>query len=294
MKSRAEKEGEWFMMIQILLNSFYPILLHEGGEHIPGLQFLAYTTLLGIPLYLGTSVFRKELGELKNFTVWPYLLGVTFFISIIPFALIFMAAGETSGINIALLLQSELLFTTLFAAFIGEALGPWRMFGILAVLLGNIFVLFNGAGFLNKADLILFLAPAFFPLGNFFAKKAMQQVSWSTVLLFRTTLGGGIIFILALMFETWVPLNSRDGLILLLFGLGTFGLGRIFWSLALHRLALNKTVALGMTAPGLSLIWAVLLLREVPSLYQWLGITFIACGFYFILKMESKPVTVSA
>jgi len=58
--------------------------------------------------------------------------------------------------------------------------------------------------------------------------------------------------------------------------------------MGLKKLDISKASAIGMSYPAFSLIFAFLLLHEIPTLYQWIGIAIISMGLYFIIRTTSK------
>lgn len=291
-KHKSEKTGELIMLVQMFFYGLYPILINYGVKLIPPLQFSAYAVLISVPFFLLTSLVRREFSQILSVKAWPYLIGITFFIVVIPQASILWATSKTSGINTALLLQMELLWATLICPFFGEKLSGKRILGAAFVLLGGIFILFKGGSEINIGDVVIFFVSGLQVFGNILAKRVMKIVSWSTVLLFRMTLGS--IFLLTLAYSTeGLSVPSPAAWPYLLFvGLGIFGLSKIFWHVGLQKLDVTKATAISNSYPFVSLLFAYFAFGDTPSVYQIVGLIFISAGLFCMVLTTSKQYEV--
>ncbi len=291
-KHKSEKTGELLVFFQMFFYALYPIIINYGVKFIPPLQFSAYAVLISVPFFLVTNLVRQEFSQLFLKKAWPYLIGISFFIVIIPQALTFWATSKTSGINTALLLQMELFWATLICPFFGEKLSRKRVLGTFFVLLGGIFILFKGGSEVNIGDVVIFFVSGLPVFGNILAKRVMKIVSWSTVLLFRMTLGS--IFLLSIAYFTeGLSLPSSDVLPYLLFvGLGIFGFSKIFWHVGLQKLDITKATAISNSYPFVSLLFAYFAFGETPSFYQISGLILISAGLFCMVRTTSRQYEV--
>lgn len=284
-KYSRDSKASVHILMSTLLWAFFPILVHYGVTVIPPIQLLAIITLLSLILYLPVTLWRREWPQLFKAEALPALLGVTFFIAIVPYLIIFWATQYTSGINTTLLMQSELIYTAFICwMFFGEQLPKSRLLSIGLILLGNVFILYNGTLVLSWADLAIFLAPCSFVFGNVLTKRLFHLVSPTTILTFRSAVGGLFLLFLAIPLEgLQVPVLSTWPLLLFL-GIVIFGVSKIWWYQGLETMEVTKAIGISMTYPAMSLILAYFFLHEIPSLYQWIGIFVMGMGFYFNLK----------
>src|SRR5208337_1697760 len=211
------------------------------------------------------------------------------------YTLFFIGAGKTSGINASLLLLSEIIFTLLFTPFIGEKTTIEKLIGAFGVFCGAALILFHGSFQVNTGDVLVILSTATYPVGNYYSKKALNQVSPSVILLVRFFLGGLFLLLLAMFVETpshmfavivtnW-PLLSLTGFVLL-------GAGKIVWYEALDRLDISKTISLGMTFPLFSLIILTGFYEETITRQQAIGIAVMMVGVFFSARRPSvDPAT---
>ncbi len=70
----------------------------------------------------------------------------------------------------------------------------------------------------------------------------------------------------------------------LLIGLVIFGVSKILWMEALHRISITKISAMIALVPPMTLLFAFLYLDEVPGLRQMLGIIPVLIGGYILTK----------
>ncbi len=290
MKHPQEKRGEIFILISALSQAFFPVGAHFGATQMPSIQFLAYITLAGAMVFLPISIFKKELKNLWDKKILWQLSLYTFLVAVLSYGIVLYATAYSSAIETTLLLQSEVIFALIFGAlFLHEKISRNKALGAALILFANVLLLIQNDLHLNWANLALFLAPISFVYANSLAKKLQKDgVSWSLILSFRGVIGGLSLLLIASQMETLqVPSFEMLGFILV-FGITVFGLGKILWQLALHRLDLSKATALGLSHPVLSLMIAFLWLGEIPNSTQWISIGVAAIGILFLLKTKSR------
>jgi len=288
--SKQEKTGIIFVLVSAALWGIFPVLINRGTQTIPPITFAAITTLLaalGCFLY---ALFRGKLGELRNNKTYFYLLMITLCIVIIPYVLFYVGASKTTGLNSTMLLLSELIFTLIFTHFIGEKTTSTKLFGGLGIFFGALLILFNGQLKFNIGDLLIIASTSVEPIGNLYAKKALNLISPATILFVRFLFGGLFILLLSLLFEpqaNFVMLISNNWFIILFTGLILLGISKILCYEALKRLDISKMISLLMTFPLFSLVVLISIYKEIPSVYQWLGIALMAVGVYFSIRRNS-------
>jgi drug/metabolite transporter (DMT)-like permease len=176
----------------------------------------------------------------------------------------------------------------MFTPLIGEKTTLEKLVGALGVLIGAGLILYNGEFRLKIGDIMVVGSTVTFPIGNFYAKKALFRVSPSTILLVRFSLGGLFMLFLAMLMETrsWTIVFGEWPL-LLFTGLVLLGVGKIVWYEALGRLDISKAISLGMTFPLFSLAVLIGVFRERVSPYQWIGIGAMMIGVFFSIRRPS-------
>ncbi|MCL5022775.1 MAG: DMT family transporter [Nitrospirae bacterium] len=287
---RSERSGVVLALISAALWGVFPVVVNRGTQRIPPLTFAALSTLVAAAGALTYAALGRKLHELKKKEAYASLLMITLCIVIIPYVLFFIGSSRTSGVNTASLLLSEIIFTLVFTHFIGEKTTREKLVGALGVFLGALLILYNGSFQLNRGDVMIIASTATYPIGNFYAKRALARVSPPTILFVRFFLGGLFMLSIAVPAETQSHLSAvlyRDWPTLLLTGLLLLGVGKIVWYEALGRLDISKAISLGMTFPLFSLILLIGVFDETPSRYQWAGIAVMMAGVFFSVRRPS-------
>ena len=290
MPTVQENKGVILALISAALWGIFPVMVNRGSHHIPPLTFAAIATLLAAAGSFIYTALKCRLSELRKKEAYASLLMITLCIVIIPYTLFFIGSSKTSGINTSLLLLSEIIFTLMFTPFIGEKTTFEKLLGASGVFVGALLILYNGKFGVNNGDILIIASTTTYPIGNYYAKKALRQVSSSTVLFVRFLLGGLFMLLLAMIVE---PQSSLSNIMriewptLLFTGLVLLGVGKIIWYEALGRLDISKAIALGMTFPVFSLIILVGICGEEISRHQWIGIAIMMAGVFFTIRRAS-------
>ena len=293
MNRQQEKTGVIFVLIEAVMWGMFPVLVNRGVHDIPPMLFAAITTILAsIGAFIYTALNGK-ISELKNKKSYASLIMVTLCIVIIPYILFFIGTGMTSGINSSMLLLSEIIFTLLFTPFIGEKTTSQKLIGALGVFIGAVIISYNG-GSINIGDILIILSTATYPIGNFYAKKALNNVSPSVILFVRFFLGG--IFILAVSFllepsADIIGIFSKNIYTILFTGLILLGLSKIIFYEGLKRLDISKAISIANTFPVFSLIFLMAFYKEIPTVQQFIGILIMLIGLIFAIKRQSADPT---
>lgn len=279
-----------YAVINAVVWGLFPVLVNRGVQIIPPLTFAAVSTLLAFVAAFFYTWAIGKLPELKNTKAYKSLVIISFTIVIIPYALFFIGAKYTSGVNTSMLLLAEIIFTLFLTHYIGEKTTAFKLLGAGGVFIGSLFILYNGKLSINFGDLLIILSTLTYPVGNFYAKKALNMVSGATILLVRSMVGGFFLLILAMFVERQsnIPEILMDNWPLLLFnGLVLLGLSKIIWYECLKRVDITKAISITMSYPLFSLLFLVWLFDEKISLYQLTGIAVIMLGVYFSIKRRS-------
>ncbi|OGH92212.1 MAG: hypothetical protein A2479_02095 [Candidatus Magasanikbacteria bacterium RIFOXYC2_FULL_39_8] len=209
-------------------------------------------------------------------------------VSVLPMLLLFIGTRETSGTNTSFLLLSELIFTLLFTPFFGEKNDLYKVIGVIGILIGAAFLLFNDGVKINNGDILIILSTITYPVGNFYVKKAFNYIAPGAVLFIRFLLAGLFLCILSLCIEPFhiSSIYNNFGHIIL-FGLIFMGATKIVWYEGFKYLDISKSISLLMTFPLFSLVIILFIGEETISIYQWIGIIVMMIGVYFSIKRKS-------
>ncbi len=294
MQKQQEKIGVMLALVAASIHGLAPLIINQAGKLIPPLTFAAITTLIGSVFCFFCAAWEGKLHELKIKKAYPLLLLVSLFIVIIPHILFFVGASKTSGINTSLLGLSEIVFLLIFAPFIGEKNTLEKLIGAISILIGGIFILYKNHFTLNLGDVFIIFSTAFYPIGNFYAKKAFNIVSPSIVLFTRFFIGGICIFIISLIIEpdANIPSIMTNNIVTITFtGLIFLGIGKTIWYMGFKRLDISKAISLIMTAPLFSMIFLLIIYQEKLSIQQWIGVAIMCTGMFFSVKRKSVEMS---
>lgn len=281
-----QRKGELFAISLTLIEGWFPIFATFTVAALGALH--AYTYSLGIAtLFLMVWwVFRKRHNDLKKREAYWSLLMVSLLITSV-FALVFLGLRYTSTNNVAIILFLQVLFSYLFLGRrTGEKLNAKHTLGAILMTLGALLVLFPKQFALHLGDGLVLLAAIIAPFANLYQKKARRHVSSETILMVRTLLAWPVIYLLAISFEpspSWDAINQQWLWLLLTGGL-VFVVSKILWVEALHLLPITKVNALYALAPLMTIGLSYLVLNQIPTASQLVGILPILLGGYLLTR----------
>ena len=290
MTQKQENTGVFYVLLGAAMWGIFPVLINKGTQNIHPVIFAAVTTLLAACGCFFYALAKGDLKELKNRKAYSSLIMITLCVVIIPYLLFFTGSKMTNGLNSSMLLMSEIIFTLIVTAIVGEKTTIEKLIGAMGIFFGACFMLYKGSFSLNLGDLLIIASTITYPIGNFYTKKALNHVSPSTILFIRFALGGIVIFIIAILVS---PINNvftevKDNFFLVLFtGFVLLGIGKVIWYEGLKRLDISKAISIGMTFPLFSLILLIGYFKETPSVNQCIGISIMLIGIFFSIKRTS-------
>lgn len=292
---KQEKLGAMFALLSGMIGGLFPVFINRGVKEIPPLFFAGASVAVAVVGALCYAAYQKKFKEFKITKAYPPMLMVTIFIVIIPYILLFIGASKTSGVNTAVLLLCEIIFTTIFTHFYGEKTSLYKILGAIGIFCGSLLILYSGAMKFNWGDILIILSTISYPIGNFYSKKSLCLVSPPTIILFRFIVSGIFLLALSFLFESmsWGKISSlsvRSWFFILFNGLIILSIGKAVWYEALKRLDISKAISLEMTAPFFSLLVLVLFFGEQISLVKWSGILIMLVGVIFsVLRKSTNP-----
>lgn len=280
------------VLTSAILGSLFPIIGKLAGSEIEPLFFAGGSVLISVIPALALLLRRRHdtFKTIKNH--WRFVALNSLCNIIIPYILFYVGIQLTSGLHATLLLLAEIPFTVLFTPIFGEPTTRLKVLGSGLVLCGAAAIVWNDGFGLNVGDLLIILSTAFYPFGNFFAKKAMNHVSSSFIVFGRAAFGGIVLLLLSSIFERdqIASLGTNGWWLMLLNGLLVFGVGKIFWFKGFRSMDISKAIALLKTEPLFSLWLVALVLAEPITWYQWIGAGVMIAGVYVTLKRQSVPI----
>lgn len=222
-------------------------------------------------------VIRSQYPKLQLIRSFLLMIGtVCFFTGLTHIGL----AEATALIDI-----NPVLITLGAALFLKEHLGPRRIFGIIAALIGALIVLRPGLGVFSPYALFPLIAAVCYSGYSLITRYVGRSEDPWTSLLY-TALIGGICFTIAVPFF-WVPPSPQA--IVLMLVLAFFG--------TLSQLLLIRALTIGeaaMLAPfayvGLifAAFWGILVFNEYPDLWTIIGALVITVSGIYVWHRETR------
>lgn len=290
MNLSKEQQGELFILSSAFLWSLFPVVTILSFASIPSIVSLAWSTLFSAIFFAAVLCFRRSWGELKKWGAYKDILPCTFFIGICYYLLFFVALQYTSAGNAGLIETTEILFTYLFFRFgRKDPLSYHHTAGAFLMLLGAGCVLYPNFQEFHRGDMLIVLACAIAPIGNFFQQRARRSVGSETIMFVRSIVSAAIIFLVVYLtgLSTSILDIRPSVLFLIVNGFLLLGLNKIFWIESIHRISVTKAIALSGISPFLTLFFAWLFLHNVPTVWQLMALVPMFFGVRFLQKQTA-------
>lgn len=298
MHHRQQKIGELYIAAEVTLYSIFPALIHYASGIFPPIFLAAASTLIAACcLFIYGIITHKKFFRINKQAMYA-IGGIAIFIVIIPSIFIFTGTTLTSGINTALLLQAEVLFTFLICGlFFREKMTSFKMIGAGIILAGTIAVLYNGYFTLNLGDVFIILGTASYPFGNICGKKALRHTDPVTILFLRSLIGGIVLLMISLLVEN-VSIETVNAFyahwwVLAVSGVMIYCISKLLWYEGLKRIDITQAIGISTAMPAISFLFAMLFLKETPTSYQLLGLFLTIIGL-LILTRKNHGKTVES
>jgi probable blue pigment (indigoidine) exporter len=291
MDPRQERLGLLFAALCALNSAFVPaIAKFTTGRADPFLVAAATGLFAGAGCALLLAV-RGELGELVRPGRWPKLVLLGALGTGLAFFLFFAGAERSSAIETALALQVEPAYSLLLSWLaLGHRPTPRRVVALGVILAGIALALGVRTLSASSGIAILMATPLCWQLSHLLVLRKLPGAS-PIVLTGARYVYGGVLLALAFALRG-EPLPPAGALLTLLPVLALQGLvlsmvGTLLWYQTIARLDLGRATAIVVPSiPVLSLGASFLVLGEVATPRQWLGLLLTAAG---VLAMVTGP-----
>lgn len=281
-----EQKGEGYMLLLALFESWFPIVVIFAYQFIQPVFAYAVNVSIAAVFFIGLVLFKKSHRELLNKEGYRDLILTSFFITLL-FLFVFSGLKYTTASNMAVILFLQLFFSFLYFNVIGkEPMLKLHLIGASLMGAGALVILFPENYHFNKGDILVLMAAMIAPIANFYQKRSRKYMSAEVILAFRYVVAIPFLFLIAYLLE---PVPSQTELFLalpylLISGLLVMGLSKIFWVEAIYLISITKATAMAAFVPLLTVLFAYLLLNEVPTPIQLAAIVPIIAGGYLITR----------
>lgn len=229
---------------------------------------------------------RAIFSELKRLTLKTriYLLLGALLSTIYP-ALLFTGLERTSVINVVLLSRfNGIVFVVLAFLFLRTMITRWEVVGYTVMAVGvTVLIVVNNRGMrIQTGELFVILSTVFFALTEIVSKSVLRECSIRTYVFFRNTVSAVIFFALGLYlfgFEHFSDAFGRELWILMVVYSGVAVVAaQVLWLSGSRVLPAQWAANFQLLNPAFSILFAYLLLSEVPGPLEWLVIGIILVG----------------
>lgn len=280
-------KGDMYIYVTSILWALFPIVTVLTYLTLEPLPSLALSTLFAAIFFAVMVTVRKKWHELRNTAALRDILYVTLFIGVGFYFFIFMALKYTSAGNVSLVGLLEILFSYLFfSVWKKEEFSVRHIMGSLLMIAGAVVVLLPNATIFNIGDFLVIVSVMLAPFGNYFQRRARLQVSSEIIMFVRSLLTTPVVFVLAFVFGQGITFAGAAGSFwfLLLNGVLLLGFSKILWIEAIHRVSVTRANALSSISPLLTLLFAYLILGDVPTVFQLASFVPLALGLWLLTR----------
>lgn len=292
---KREREGVILVIICVFIHGAHPILGKYGVSLVSPLFFASLTNLIAAAgLVLIILLKRESLVILikKRFFILLFLIG--FFGTTLSNVMFFYGVRLTSGINSAILLQVEPIYSLIIGyLLLKERVSTRQIISTLLIIFGTLMVIYQGTSRMNWGDILILLTPLCYQVGHFFSKQLLNETEISPLFIAtgRTFYGGLILLILNRFtgsHEFDILTQSNILAIFIFYGIVVYALSYLTFYGAIKRINLSKASAIISVYPAISIILARFILKEVPDFYQLGGFFIIMLGIFYLANIKSE------
>lgn len=237
-----------------------------------------------------------ELTRLPRRTLLYLALGAI--VSTIHPALLYTALERTSVINIVLLSRfNGIVYVVIAAFFLRATVTRSEVLGYVIMGAGVVTLLFvNNAGLrITLGDGLVLLATVFFAISEIVSKRVLAKATIQTYVFFRNLVSALIFFVIGLYvfgFEHFAEAFSGDlWLLMVLYASISIVVAQAAWLRAIRVLPVRAVANSQLLNPIFSLLFAFLLLGEVPTGSQSFVIVLVLVGMVIPrIKHRNAPM----
>ncbi|MDD4989344.1 MAG: DMT family transporter [Candidatus Pacebacteria bacterium] len=290
MDTQNQRKGEVFMIFEVLLWAFFPVVTVLSYVKLQSMVVLLWSTTFSALFFLAIVAYRKTWVEFKNPLLWKYSALAGFFIGVVYYGLFFTGLAHTSPGNASLIAEFEVFTAFLFFnVFKQERMSFGHKLGSIFMVMGACVVLLPNVSQINTGDFLVLLSTFAPPVGNYFMQKARKISSSYSILFIRTLVAIPFLFLLAKMLHAGtIAFDIKSSLFFLAVnGILIFGLSKILWLEAIHYISVVKANALGSSGPIFTLLLSYIFLHQAPTLWQLTAVVPMILGVLLLTDQVS-------
>ena len=286
------RKGDLAIIVQCVLWGLFPVITVLSYSSVSPIISLACSVLLATLFFAVYLTFKKKWRELADTTIWKDYLIMAILIGVLYYGLYYYGLKYTKPGNASLIALLEFFYSFLFFNVWKKQYFSFRhILGALLMIFGAAIILFPKAGVFNKGDLFVAVAILFAPIVNHIAQRLLKKVSSETIMFARSLLTLPFAFLFIFIFKEKISFEAiqKSFWLLLINGFLVLGLAKIFWLEGIHRIPVTKAAALLSVGPLFTLLYAFILLHQIPTIGQLSAFVPLAAGLFF-LTSEKNPL----
>ncbi|MFC2969162.1 DMT family transporter [Acidimangrovimonas pyrenivorans] len=240
--------------------------------------------------YTGQSVIvalvlARRLGPLLR-TRHPWLQGLRSVLQLGATALFFTALGHIGLAEATAIMDANPVIITLGAALVlSEPIGPRRLAGVLAAMIGALIIIRPGSAVFASAALLP-LAAAVCYAGYVLVTRLVGRDENTWTSLIYTAALGTVLTTIALP-TVWQPIAAPD--ILPFMAMGAIGAAAQFFLIRAFTIAEAGLIApFGYVGLLFATFWGIVLFGEYPDLWTGIGGAVIVCAGLYVWHRETR------
>ncbi len=214
--------------------------------------------------------------------------------------LLFTALQGTTVTNVVLIGRFEsVAYALLSFLFASALLTRIQMAGYAVILLGvSALVWIQGMGKLMEGDYLVAIASVLQAVAALLVRRLLNHVELGTFVFVRNFFSALAFFVVAIVLygaEHFADAFRGDlWVVMTVYAVIVVVLGQLAWYHGLTRVPPGTVANLSMLSPFLGILFAYLLLGEVPATAQWIGGGIILLGLLIIRAGARKPLEAPA
>lgn len=270
MRLSEGQKGGAYLAASIVLWGLFPVVTVLSYAGLSAVAVFAWATFFATLLFGGIVALRGRWSEMRSARLWGHSVIIALTIGVLFYGLYFLGLESTTPGNAGILALFEVFTAFLYFSVFDKKL-PSRehLLGAFFMVAGAVIIMAPGFTGFNAGDVLVLAATLFSPIGNYFQQKARQFASTETIMFLRNIISLPFIGALAFCTHTSLALGINLTLFMLAVnGVFLMGVSKIFWIEAIHRMPVPKATALESFDALTTLLFAWLLLAQVPTLWQ--------------------------
>ena len=265
------------------------LVVHGGKLGIANPNAISFCNILFVgnicsgAVVLATFGWGKIWLQLKGLDARTNLLlmGNILIGTIVAPVLLFTALETTMVTNLVLLTRIEAVVYSILGFFLfKDPISKSNWIGLAFITAGTMILAFVQGQFM-KGDGLGLLAGILYAVGSALGRSIVKQISISTFVFIRNLVGGIVFFCLAIILygpDHFAHAFSADlWLVMTVYGALVVVLGQMTWFRAVGALSSGIVSAWSTMTPVLGVLFAYLIVHEIPDMSQWIA-AFIIIG----------------